>query len=63
MRKFSLHHSHKSCLVLRIKQLNLSKMKNNILQACLQGNSGDSLLVGEFGSTPYGVFEAEGVKS
>ena len=50
--KFSLHYLHKiSCLVMRTKFLvtyscNLSKMKNKILPACLQGNYRDSL--GEF---------------
>ena len=39
--KLSLHYPHKiSCLVMRIKEMiihsNLSKMKNKILQTCLQ---------------------------
>ena len=40
---------------------NLSKMKNKTLPTCLQGNYRDSL--GEFSTTPYGVFGAERVKS
>ena len=39
---------------------NLSKMKNNILPTCLQGNHRDSL--GEFSDMPYGVFGAVGNK-
>ena len=46
---------------MRIKQItmhsNLSKIKNKILQTCLQGNYRDSL--GEFSNTSNGVFGAE----
>ena len=58
--KFSLQQPHKiSCLVVRIKHLivlsNLSKMKNNILTTCLQGNCRESL--GEFSNSSHGVFD------
>ena len=50
---------------MRIKQLiihsNLSKMKNNILPTCSQGNHRNSL--GIFSNTSYDVFWAENVKS
>ena len=56
--KFFLHYPYKTgCLVMRIKQMivhsNVSKMKNKILPACLQGKCRDSL--GEFSNTSYGV--------
>ena len=36
---------------------NLSKTKNEVLPACLEGNYGD--ILGEFRIKPYGVFGAE----
>ena len=43
-----------------VNPLNLFKMKNKILQTCLQGNYRDSL--GEFNHISYGVFGAKRVK-
>ena len=62
--KFSLCYPYKmSFLVMSIKQMiihsNLSKMKNEILPTCLQGNYRNSL--GEFRKTSHGVLGAERV--